>query len=154
SPLTSPTGMPTMGIRMHPPEQKLPQLPATTDTAGEAPPDGWVAPRLLSVIIPVYNEEATVAEVIERVQAVQRPIQKETISVDDGATEKTPDVLRDVARHITQLHVSPVNFGKGSAVRVGLKLAQGGIILIQDADLELDPNEYGRLLEPILKGET
>jgi len=92
--------------------------------------------------------------VIERVQAVSLPIEKEIIVVDDGSTDKTPEVLRDVSRHITQLYVSPVNFGKGTAVRVGLKLAQGGIILIQDADLELDPNEYGRLLEPILNGET
>lgn len=114
---------------------------------------GSAAP-LLSVIIPVYNEEATVAEVIERVAAVALPIEKEIIVVDDGSSDRTPEVLRSAAASITRLYEAPVNFGKGAAVRVGLKLAKGSIILIQDADLELDPNEYGQLLAPILAGEA
>jgi glycosyltransferase involved in cell wall biosynthesis len=109
---------------------------------------------LLSVIIPVYNEEQTVREVIERVLRVELPVEREVIVVDDGSTDGTPQVLRDLAGRITHHFVSQSNYGKGTAVRVGLSLADGDIILIQDADLELDPNEYHRLLAPILDAEA
>lgn len=110
--------------------------------------------QLLSVIIPVYNEESTITEVIERVAAVELPIGKEIIVIDDGSTDNTVDVLRTGSSHLIHTHVSPTNAGKGSAVRIGLGLAKGDVMIIQDADLELDPNEYGRLIAPIISGDA
>lgn len=110
--------------------------------------------RLLSVIIPVYNEESTIAEVIERVAAVELPFPKEIIVVDDGSSDRTSEILRLNQTSIARLHRTPVNVGKGAAVRIGLTLAEGDLILLQDADLELDPGEYLRLLEPLIRGET
>lgn len=110
--------------------------------------------KLLSVIIPVYNEESTITEVIERVTAVELPLEKELIVIDDGSTDNTVDVLRSGSSHLIHTHVSPTNAGKGAAVRIGLSLAKGDVIIIQDADLELDPSEYGRLLAPIVAGEA
>lgn len=110
--------------------------------------------KLLSVIIPVYNEESTVVELIERVAAVEVPLEKEIIVVDDGSSDKTLQLLQTNQAKITHLYATPVNVGKGAAVRIGLKFAKGDIILIQDADLELDPAEYKQLLEPILQGKT
>ena len=109
---------------------------------------------LLSVIIPVYNEESTVVELIERVAGVELPLEKEIIVVDDGSSDKTLELLQLNQTKITHLYATPVNVGKGAAVRIGLKFAKGDILLIQDADLELDPAEYKELLKPILDGKT
>jgi len=107
----------------------------------------------LSVIIPVYNEESTVREVIERVKALALP--KEIIVVDDGSTDGTQGILREEGEDdIVRVYTSPTNFGKGAAIRIGLSFATGNVVLIQDADLELCPEEYPRLLEPILSGRT
>jgi len=112
--------------------------------------------RKLTVIIPVYNEESTIGQVLESVLSIDiSPLTKEVIVVDDGSTDATPEIVREQAAsydEITKVYVSPVNFGKGAAIRVGLKYATGDIILIQDADLELDPNEYKHLIEPIITG--
>jgi glycosyltransferase involved in cell wall biosynthesis len=140
----SPAGPPlTLGgpelkaILQHPPETDAPRAPAD-------------APFLLSVIIPVYNEAATIGEVVDRVAA--QPISKEIIVVDDGSTDATLDVLA-TRRHLIQvLHASPENQGKGAAIRVGLTYARGDAVIIQDADLELCPEEYPRLLEPLHAG--
>jgi glycosyltransferase involved in cell wall biosynthesis len=110
--------------------------------------------RQLSVIIPVYNEESTIAEVIERVAAIGIPLEKEIIVVDDGSNDKTCEILQLKQSNLAYLYQTPVNIGKGAAVRIGLTLAKGDIILLQDADLELDPGEYQKLLQPILDGKT
>lgn len=110
--------------------------------------------KLLSIIIPVYNEQSTIAEVIERVKAVELPIEKEIIVIDDGSTDGTVDVLTLSGQNLATTYLTPVNIGKGAAVRTGLTFAKGDLILIQDADLELDPAEYRELLQPILDGQT
>lgn len=112
----------------------------------------------LSIIIPVYNEEQTIAEVIERVWAVDLgDLDREVIIANDGSSDGTRGAI-DSSRWISDPRVksydSPINLGKGAAVRLGLAFATGDILLVQDADLELDPNEYGRLLAPILDGRA
>jgi dolichol-phosphate mannosyltransferase len=112
----------------------------------------------LSVIIPVYNEAQTITEVIDRVWAVDiGPLEKEIIIADDGSTDATSslvDAHRYIREGLVRIHHNPINLGKGAAVRLGLSMATGDILLVQDADLELDPQEYGRLLEPILQGRA
>lgn len=114
--------------------------------------------KTLSIIIPVYNEESTIGQVIEEIARVDLVnIKKEIIVVDDGSTDRSPEIVRehaDRSGEIIKIFVSPVNFGKGAAIRIGLKYATGHIILIQDADLELDPREYDQLLEPIVSGQA
>jgi glycosyltransferase involved in cell wall biosynthesis len=107
----------------------------------------------LSVIIPVYNEEQTIDEVIAKVAAVELPgVEKEFVIANDGSTDATRGIIdRHQWPSGAPVHVyhSPINLGKGAAVRIGLAFATGDVLLVQDADLELDPSEYGRLLEPI-----
>lgn len=110
--------------------------------------------KLLSVIIPVYNERSTIAEVIEKVSSVTLAIDKEIIVVDDGSTDGTVETLELNRGRVTHTYLTPVNIGKGAAVRIGLTMAKGDIILIQDADLELDPNEFCDLIQPILDERT
>lgn len=110
--------------------------------------------KLLSVIIPVYNEKSTISEVIEKVSAVDLPIDKEIIVVDDGSTDGTVEILQSNSVKLANTYLTPINVGKGAAVRIGLTLVKGDIILIQDADLELNPNEYQQLLQPIFDGQT
>ena len=109
--------------------------------------------KLLSIIVPVYNEESTIAEVIYRIKQTEIPLKKEIIVIDDGSSDRTKNIL-ETEEDITRLYLTPVNVGKGAAVRIGLTMAKGDIILIQDADLELDPNEYIELLKPILSGKS
>jgi glycosyltransferase involved in cell wall biosynthesis len=106
----------------------------------------------LSVVIPVYNEVSTIDEIIRRVQAV--PIDKEIIAVDDGSADGTRARLVELAEQHENLRVElhEQNQGKGAALRTGMRLARGEIVLIQDADLEYDPDEYPRLIAPIEKG--
>jgi dolichol-phosphate mannosyltransferase len=100
----------------------------------------------LSIIIPVYNEERTIEELISRVQAVK--LDKEIIAVDDGSTDDTASIL-DALEGIIVLHKK--NGGKGSAIREGLKSVTGEMIVIQDADLEYDPNDFVMMIDIMQK---
>ena len=113
----------------------------------------------LSVLIPVYNEAGTLAEVVRRVCAV--PLAKEIILVDDGSTDRSREILKrmeeDSARandSLNKVHVflHPVNQGKSAALKTALSHATGDVVIVQDADLEYDPTDYPRLLEPIQAG--
>lgn len=106
----------------------------------------------LSVIIPVYNEEKTIIPLLDKVEKAVLPggIEKEIIIVDDFSTDNTRKILRKFENKYQVIYHS-INTGKGGALRTGFKQAAGDYILIQDADLEYDPNEYSRLVQPILK---
>lgn len=108
----------------------------------------------LSVLIPVYNEEASVAEVVRRVASV--PVDKEIIVVDDCSTDRTPEILAGLQGEIPGLRVirHPVNRGKGAGIRTAMEAASGDCLIIQDADLEYDPMEIPRLLQPIIEGRA
>lgn len=110
--------------------------------------------KKLSVIIPVYNEQATVAELIDKVKAVKiKNLKKEIIVVDDGSTDESADLIKKAVKKYSNVYAYslPINLGKGAAIRLGLKKVTGDIIIIQDADLELDPQEFHQLLSPILQ---
>jgi glycosyltransferase involved in cell wall biosynthesis len=107
----------------------------------------------LSVVIPVYNERHTIAEIISRVR--NTPFDKEIIVVDDCSTDGTLDVLAAYENDPDiRLYRHEVNRGKGAAIRTGFSHATGDIVVVQDADLEYDPSEYGALLDPILSGKA
>ena len=111
----------------------------------------------LSVIIPVYNEEKTVREAVERVREVELPgVEKEIIIVDDGSRDRTPEILKELKKEYPdiQLVFKKKNEGKGSAVREGIKRATGDLVIVQDADLEYDPRDYPLLMKPILEGKA
>ncbi len=108
----------------------------------------------LSIVIPVYNEKRTVKHVIRRVQEVDAGMEKEIIVVDDGSKDGTQEILKNLNQPNVKAVFHSKNQGKGAALHTGFTKAQGDIILIQDADLEYDPREYPRLLEPILDGRA
>ena len=108
----------------------------------------------LSIILPVFNEEKTLAEIIHRI--MKQPWEKEIIAVDDGSTDGSLRILKDLAQSHEEIHVYNLstNKGKGAALRTGFEKASGDIIVIQDADLEYDPTDYKTLLIPLLDGRA
>lgn len=107
----------------------------------------------ISVIIPVFNEAKTLAEIVKKVERVN--IDKEIIAVDDGSTDGSLDILNNIAsKGRIRLIKHNKNSGKGAAIKSGLKMASGDIVIVQDADLETDPQDFYELTRPIINGET
>ena len=106
----------------------------------------------ISVVIPVYNEKQWIRELVRRVQEV--PIPKEIILVDDCSTDGTRDTLKELQQECVKVILQPKNQGKGAALRTGFQHATGDVIIVQDADLEYDPAEYPKLIQPILEGKA
>lgn len=107
----------------------------------------------LSIIIPVYNERKTIDQILKKIENINiRYIEKEIIIVDDFSVDGTRDILKKIKKHKVYYHDK--NYGKGSAVKTGFRNASGEIILIQDADLEYEPGDYNKILEPILNNNA
>ncbi len=107
---------------------------------------------LLSIIMPVYNEKDTIQAAINEVS--KTPYPKQILVIDDGSQDGTGDILRQNRNTNVEIIHHNDNFGKGKAIRSGLSRAKGSVLLIQDADLEYDPNEYPILLHPIISGKA
>jgi glycosyltransferase involved in cell wall biosynthesis len=116
-----------------------------------SPPTSY---KKLSVIIPVYDERTTVAEIIRRALAFDLPLDREIVVVDDGSTDGTNEVVSHLADSTVRVFSHLENRGKGAAIRTGLAQVTGDLVIIQDADLEYDPDDWPRLLAPVLKGRA
>jgi glycosyltransferase involved in cell wall biosynthesis len=132
---------------------------AMTDTgssngAGDETDDGAHQYSLLSVIVPVFNERVTVAEVLRRIRAVELPFDMEVIVVDDGSSDGSDKVLAALGDSTVRVISHKENRGKGAAIRTGMEAVRGDLVLVQDADLEYDPADWAKLLDPILRGKS
>lgn len=107
---------------------------------------------LLSVVIPVYNEAGTIRDILDRV--TYAPFRKEIIVVDDGSTDESRQILKGTKNKAMKICYHDRNYGKGRALQTGFSAATGDIIVVQDADMEYDPNEFTILLNPILSGKA
>jgi glycosyltransferase involved in cell wall biosynthesis len=110
--------------------------------------------KLLSVIVPVFNERTTLSEIVRRMRAVELPMDREIIVVDDGSDDGSDKVLAALQDSTVRVLRHPGNRGKGAAIRTGLEVARGDLLLIQDADLEYDPEDWPKLLNPVLRGRA
>jgi glycosyltransferase involved in cell wall biosynthesis len=108
----------------------------------------------LSIVIPVFDEKNTIAEVVHRVRQIDVGMEKELLIVDDGSSDGTQDVLKTMDHPEVRIFFHKKNMGKGAALQTGFSNAGGDIVLIQDADLEYDPTDYPTLLAPILDGRA
>lgn len=109
--------------------------------------------KKLSIIIPVYNEEKTLGKIISAIEQVELPLEKELIFIDDNSTDKSREILANY-RNRYKVILLDKNQGKGAAVKRGFAEASGDIVLIQDADLEYNPQDYMVLIKPIIDGEV
>lgn len=110
--------------------------------------------QLLSVLVPVYNEEMTVNEAVQRALKADVGLEMEVIVIDDGSTDGTNQALETVRDERVRVVRHQGNRGKGAAIRTGISQAEGDILIIHDADLEYDPEDWPALLRPILRGQT
>ncbi len=111
--------------------------------------------KSLSVIVPVYNERRTLAEILRRIRAVELPsLSVEVVVVDDGSSDGSDKVLSALQDSTVRVITHPKNRGKGAAIASGLEAVRGDLVLVQDADLEYDPDDWHRLLDPIMKGKA
>ena len=172
TPTTIPTPTPTLphpdlGLWLTAPGSTISQMEATldqlealtsqydVDSSYPVEPLGFTLPEgfCLSVVIPVYNEEATLRTLLARVCRV--PIPKEIVVVDDCSTDSTPEILRTLEGSAgLKIICKTRNEGKGAALRTGFAAATGDVVLVQDADLEYDPRDYPQLIRPLIEGEA
>ena len=110
--------------------------------------------RLLSVIVPVFNERNTLTEIVRRMRAVELPVDREIIIVDDGSSDGGDKVMAALEDSTVRILRHEGNKGKGAAIRTGMAKARGDLLLIQDADLEYDPEDWPKLLAPMLRGKA
>ncbi len=110
--------------------------------------------KKLSIIMPCYNEKETIRDIVKKVKSVELPLEKEIVIIDDYSTDGTRDILKKEMENDPEIKVvyHEKNKGKGAALRTGFQNCSGDIVIIQDADLEYNPNEYPKLLQPILDG--
>jgi glycosyltransferase involved in cell wall biosynthesis len=126
----------------------------TDPTLGVEPGERTPNYHLLSVIVPVFNERTTVAEVIRRIRSVELPLEREVVVVDDGSSDGTDKILGALGDSTVRVLSHHANAGKGAAIRTGMEAVRGDLVLIQDADLEYDPEDWPKLLDPILRGKA
>ena len=113
--------------------------------------------KKISIIVPVYNEEKTIKDVLNKVIYVKIPLKKEIICIDDGSTDNSANIIKEVITNNKNSDIKYIfkkNQGKGSAIKKGFEIATGDIILIQDADLEYNPNEYLLLIKPLMEDKA